>query len=113
MFQRGLSRSRSLDTLSTPPFISSRGKIVSISPVSPYSNRFSDILYPVSIGFRAKVGTRIERRVLRHVASQSGDGDSQGRGTRARGEPFADEEHERRDAIDGRRGGFQNLQGRS
>lgn len=106
-------RSRSLDMPSTPPFISSRGKIVSISPFSLYSNRFFDISYPVLIGFRAKVGTCIERRVLRHGASQSGDGDSQGRGTRARGESFADEEHKCRDAIDGRRGGFQDLQGRS
>lgn len=64
-------------------------------------------------GFCTKVGTRVERRILRNGASQSRDGDSQSRGARARGEPTANEEHERRDAVDGYRGRFQNLQRRS
>lgn len=64
-------------------------------------------------GFCTEIGTRVERRILRNGASQSGDGDSQSRGARARGEPTANEEHERRDAVDGYRGRFQNLQRRS
>lgn len=61
------------------------------------------------LGFREKTGARVERRVLRDGAPQSGNGDPQGRGARARGESAADEERERRDAVDRRRGGFQDV----
>lgn len=79
--------------------------------ISPVFKPHFQYLIPVLTGFRTKVGACIECRVLRDGASQSGDGDSQGRGARARGEPFANEEHKLRDAVDGRRSGFQNMQG--
>lgn len=70
------------------------------------------VFFPPSTGFRTETGTRVERRVLRDGASQSGDCDPQGRGARAGSQPTADEEHECRGAVDRRRSGFPNLQGR-